>query len=208
MITFNLNGKKEIYTGNSELSLLKYLRLEKGITSVKDGCSGQAACGACTVEINGKAKLSCVIKMNKLQNAEINTIEGFSKYTKDIIAKSFVNEGAVQCGFCSPGIIVSTKVLLQNNSKPNLKEIQKALKPHICRCTGYKKIEKGIYAAAQAINEKKEVEIRKTSGKIGVSETKYMAYETAIGKKNFVDDIFIDKILFDRRYTCWCCCYN
>jgi len=196
MINFYLNGKKETYTGNPEQSLLKYLRLEKGITSIKDGCSAQAACGACTVEINGKAKLSCVIKMSKLQDAEVFTIEGFSEYITDTIAKSFVNEGAVQCGFCTPGIIASTKVLLQNNPSPNLKEVQTALKPHLCRCTGYKKIENGILAASKAINEKRKVEIRKTSGKIGVSEPKYQAYETAIGKRNFVDDIFIDNMLF------------
>ena len=196
MINFYLNGKKETYTGNPEQSLLKYLRLEKGITSIKDGCSAQAACGACTVEIDGKAKLSCVIKMSKLQDTEIFTIEGFSKYITDTIAKSFVNEGAVQCGFCTPGIITRTKVLLQDNPNPNLQEIQTALKPHLCRCTGYKKIENGVLAAAKAINEKREVEIRKTSGKVGVSEPKYQAYETAIGKRDFVDDIFLEGMLF------------
>ncbi|MBN1250782.1 MAG: selenium-dependent xanthine dehydrogenase [Bacteroidales bacterium] len=196
MISFYLNGKKETYQGNPEQSLLKYLRLEKGITSVKDGCSAQAACGACTVEINGKAKLSCVTKMSKLQDTEIFTIEGFSKYITDTIAKSFVNEGAVQCGFCTPGIISRTKVLLQDNPNPDINQIQTALKPHLCRCTGYKKIESGVFAAAKAINEKRDVEIRKTSGKIGISEPKYQAYETAIGKRNFVDDIFLDQMLF------------
>ena len=82
MITFTLNGKKENYSGNPESTLLKYLRLDKHITSVKDGCSGQATCGACTIEINGKAKLACVIKIKTLEGAEIFTHEGFPEYVK------------------------------------------------------------------------------------------------------------------------------
>ena len=147
MITSTLNGEKQSYNGDPNLSLLKYLRNEKHLTSVKDGCSGQAACGACTVEINGKAKLSCVIKMSKLQDAEILTPEGFPEYVKDTIAKAFVNKGAVQCGFCTPGFISRTKVLLQDNPNPTIEEVQKAIKPHLCRCTGYKKIEEAILYA-------------------------------------------------------------
>ena len=144
MITFTLNGEKQEYTGNGNYTLLNYLRNVKGITSVKDGCSGQAACGACTVEINGKAVLSCVTKMRKLQDAEVLTPEGFPPYVLDTIAKMMVNEGAVQCGFCTPGFISRTKVLLQDNPEPNIEEIRKAIKPHLCRCTGYKKIEDAI----------------------------------------------------------------
>ncbi len=196
MITFYLNGKKETFDGNPDLSLLKYLRNEKHITSVKDGCSGQAACGACTVEINGKAKLSCVTKMSKLQDAEIFTPEGFPDYVKDTIAKAFVNKGAVQCGFCTPGFISRTKVLLQENPAPTVEEVRKAIKPHLCRCTGYKKIEESIIYAGKAIKEHKHLELRKTSGKIGESHPKYQAYETALGKRKFTDDIYIDGMLF------------
>ena len=135
-------------------SLLEYLRLDKHITSVKDGCSGQAACGACTVEIDGKAMLSCVIKMDKLQDAKVLTPEGFPDYVIDTIAKAMVNKGAVQCGFCTPGFISRTKVLLQNNPQPTVEEVQKAIKPHLCRCTGYKKIEEAIVYAGDAISKK------------------------------------------------------
>lgn len=196
MISFTLNGEKQTYNGDPDKSLLQYLRLDKHITSVKDGCSAQAACGACTVEIDGKAMLSCVIKMNKLQNSEVFTPEGFPKYILDTIAKAFVNNGAVQCGFCSPGFISRTKVLLQNNSQPTIDEIQKAIKPHLCRCTGYKKIEDAIENAADAINKNEKLEITRTSGKIGISHPKYDAYNTAIGKRNFVDDIFLKEMLF------------
>lgn len=196
MITFTLNGKKENYQGDPGKTLLNYLRLDKHITSPKDGCSGQAVCGACTVEIDGKARLACVIKMKKLDGAVITTMEGFPEYVKDTITKAFVNKGAVQCGFCSPGFIVRTKILLQNNPNPSIGEIHKAIKPHLCRCTGYKKIEKAIQYAAGCLRENKNLEITKTSGKVGVSHPKYQAYDTAIGKRNFVDDIFLDNMLF------------
>jgi len=196
MISYTLNGVKESYSGDPEKTLLKHLRLDKHITSVKDGCSGQAACGACTVEIDGKAKLSCVIKMKTLNGAEILTPEGFPEYVKDTIAKAFVNKGAVQCGFCSPGFISRTKVLLQDNPNPSIEEIQKAIKPHICRCTGYKKIEEAIEHAGEAIRDNKRLEITKTSGKIGVSHPKYDAYKTAIGERDFVDDMHFEGMLF------------
>ena len=196
MITFTLNGEKQQYSGDPDLTLLKYLREEKHLTSVKDGCSGQAACGACTVEIDGRAKLSCVIKMSKLQDAEILTPEGFPEYVKDTIAKAFVNKGAVQCGFCTPGFISRTKVLLQDNPNPTTEEVQKAIKPHLCRCTGYKKIEEAILYAGEAIREHKHLEIRDTSGKIGERHPKYQAYETAIGERKFVDDLDFEGMLF------------
>lgn len=196
MISFKLNGEIQDYFGDPNQSLLNYLRLGKGITSIKDGCSAQAACGACTVEVNGKAVLSCVTKMQKLEAAEIFTPEGFPEYVLDTIAKAFVNKGAVQCGFCTPGFISRTKVLLQNNPNPSIEEIQKAIKPHLCRCTGYKKIEEAIQHAGAHICEHQSLKINQTSGKIGVAEPKYQAYETAIGQRNFVDDMFFKEMLF------------
>ncbi len=196
MITFTLNNEKQEYSGDPDLTLLKYLRNEKHLTSVKDGCSGQAACGACTVEINGKAMLSCVQKMGRLQDAVIFTPEGFPDYVKDTIAKAFVNKGAVQCGFCTPGFISRTKVLLEKNPNPSLEEVRQAIKPHLCRCTGYKKIEEAVLYAGEALRQHKHLEITKTSGKVGVSQPKYQAYETAIGERKFVDDYFFDGMLF------------
>jgi len=196
MITFTLNNEKQVFEGDPNMTLLKYLRNEKHLTSVKDGCSGQAACGACTVEINGKAMLSCVQKMGRLQDAVIFTPEGFPDYVKDTIAKAFVNKGAVQCGFCTPGFISRTKVLLEKNPNPTLEEVRKAIKPHLCRCTGYKKIEDAVLYAGKALREHKHLEIAKTSGKIGESQPKYEAYETALGERKFVDDYFFDGMLF------------
>jgi len=128
MIKLKINNKQHKYSGDGDLTLLKYLRNELNITSAKDGCSGQAVCGACTVEINGKAKLSCVTKMKNLQNAEVITMEGIPDTVREIIGKAFVEKGAVQCGFCTPGFIMRTKVLFQGNKNPTREEIKKAMK--------------------------------------------------------------------------------
>jgi selenium-dependent xanthine dehydrogenase len=196
MISFKLNGESIQFEGDPDSMLLPFLRLDKHLTAVKDGCSGQAACGACTVEVNGKAKLACVTKMKTLENAEVLTPEGIPPEVLDTIAKSFVNQGAVQCGFCTPGFISRTKVLLQDNPHPSIQEIHQALKPHLCRCTGYKKIEEAIEFAADALESGKHLELTKTSGKIGVAHPKYEALQTAVGERKFVDDIFMEGMHF------------
>lgn len=196
MVKFILNDTSIEYCGDPDKTLLDFLRYDLHITSPKDGCSGQATCGACTVEIDNKAKLACAIKMKKLQGSEVLTMEGFPEQVRDTIANAFVNNGAIQCGFCTPGIISRAKILLQENPDPSISEIQNALKLHICRCTGYKKIEQAISTAAEALKNNKVVEIKKTSGKIGISHPKYNAYQTAVGKRDFVDDIFLDGMLF------------
>jgi len=196
MINFILNNEKILYSGNPDKNLLEFIRGEKHLTATKDGCSGQAVCGACTVEINGKAKLACATKMKTLENTEIFTLEGIPQNIRDIIAKTFVNQGAVQCGFCTPGFIMRTKILLQENPTPSYEQIQTAIRPNICRCTGYKKIESAIEHSAKAINNNEEVEIVYTDAKIGERHPKYQAYETAIGKRNFVDDLFFEGMLF------------
>lgn len=196
MIRFQLNGIEQFYEGDPEQTLLQHLRLDHHITSAKDGCSGQATCGACTVEIDGKAKLACALKMRKLEGANILTMEGFPEYIKDTIVKAYVNKGAVQCGFCTPGFIARTKVLLQTHPQPSIEEIRENLKQHICRCTGYKKIEEAIVYAGESIRLETQLEITSTTGKIGVSHPKYQAYDTAIGKRAFVDDIFWKGMLY------------
>jgi selenium-dependent xanthine dehydrogenase len=196
MISFKLNNEFIHYIGEKDRTLLDYIRKDKGLTAIKDGCSGQAACGACTVEINGKAKLSCVIKLSSLEDAEILTPEGFPEYVLHTIANAMVNEGGVQCGFCTPGFISRIKVLIQNNPSPTIEEIRNALKPHICRCTGYKKIEKGIQFVAQAFKSGQSIQARITDGKIGRSHPKYQAFETAIGQRKFTDDMFMEGMLF------------
>jgi selenium-dependent xanthine dehydrogenase len=196
MITFTLNSSPISYTSNPNRTLLDFLRNDKHLTAAKDGCSGQAVCGACTVEIDGSAKLACVTKMSQLEGTNVLTMEGFPEYVRDTIAKTFVNLGAVQCGFCIPGFISRTKVLLEKNPNPTIDEVRQTLKGHICRCTGYKKIEDSILSAAEAFRTKKIVELNKTEGLIGISHPKYGAYETAIGTRKFTEDMYLDGMLF------------
>lgn len=196
MIQFLLNGKNEVFEGNPEISLLKYLRNYKNITSVKDGCSCQGACGACMVEINGEAKLSCLTPLKHIENKTVNTLEGIPEPIRDAIAKAFVEKGAVQCGFCTPGFLMRTNILLQKNPIPTRDEIKKALTLNLCRCTGYVKIIDSIREAALRIAEEKTYPSISLSGKVGTSYPKYEAYQMAIGERKFINDLKFEGMLY------------
>ena len=210
MITFTLNDHTVKFYGDENGSLLHFLREKENITSVKDGCSGQAACGACLVEINGKARLSCTQKLKFLEGAHVVTLEGIPVSVRDIIARAFVNKGAVQCGFCTPGLIMRTKILFKDNPAPSRLEIRKAINPHLCRCTGYQKIVDAIEAALRQLNDhdpKEEAQVKDATtddpgavcssepGGIGLPVEKYQAFETAIGKRPFVHDMRVKGML-------------
>lgn len=196
MVQFNLNGNPVNYKGNPETRLLHFLRNERGITSVKDGCSCQGACGACLTEINGEARLSCMTPMGKLENAEVHTLEGIPEEIRDVLASAFVEKGAVQCGFCTPGFLMRTKILLQKNPQPTRDEIKKALSLNLCRCTGYVKIVDAIAEAASRLLPDNVPEKREPSAKVGDSYPKYEAYEMAAGKRKFVNDLHFDGMLY------------
>lgn len=194
MIKFTLNGKIHEYNGDEEQSLLSHLRNDLHITTVKDGCSGQGTCGACTVEIDGKAKLSCKTKISMLEGAEVNTIEGLPEDFKTTMGVSFSEKGAVQCGFCSPGMIMRSKALFNQNKKPTRDEIFKAISPNICRCTGYVKIVDAVEEAFAKLRGENVAPLQK-SAQIGGRYPKYQAEETALGVRPFVDDMFFDGML-------------
>lgn len=196
MIQFELNGERIGFTGNADGNLLRFLRQEKRLTAAKDGCSGQGTCGACLVEINGKPRLACSTKLEKLEGAEIYTLEGIPDKIKRIIATTYVNHGAVQCGFCTPGFVMRTHVLLKSNPNPTHQEIQTALKGHLCRCTGYKKIESAIADVAIQLKEKKAPEEIRASGPVGTSSPKYQALEAAMGQRQFVNDMHFEGMLY------------
>jgi aldehyde oxidoreductase len=195
MIRFNLNGIDKEYGGDPSVTLLHFLREVEGIISPKDGCSGQAACGACMVEMNGSPTLSCVTPMKKVADAEVTTIEGFPDDLKQTLAHAFVEKGAVQCGFCTPGFLTRTKILLESNPNPSRDDVIRALKMNMCRCTGYIKIVDAILTAAAALRENKPIPLD-TSGDIGVSLPKYKAVDKALGRNPFVDDLRFDGMLF------------
>ncbi len=195
MISFSLNGRRIDYAGDEGRTLLSYLRETEGITSVKDGCSGQASCGACMVEINGKAKLSCTQKLKFLDGFQVITMEGIPEKVRDVIAKAYVNKGAVQCGFCTPGMIIRTKILFAENPDPSREEIKKAINQNLCRCTGYVKIIDAIEDALKTLREGSESRNNPPTAGIGQSLTKYEAYETATGKRLFVNDMKFEGML-------------
>jgi len=195
LIEFTLNKEPISYTGSDDLSLLTWLREEKGIVSPKDGCSGQGACGACLVEIDGKAVLSCRTPMKKLSRSRLVTIEGFDPILKDTLARAFVKKGAVQCGFCTPGFLSRTKILLEQNNSPTRDEIRKALAANLCRCTGYAKIIDAVILAAQSLRDKKEIKLNESGG-IGKDRSKHDAYVTALGQRKFIDDMRFPEMVF------------
>ena len=120
---FTLNGINKFYDGDPDLPLLAYLREIEGIISPKDGCAPQASCGCCTVELNNKAVLSCVIPMSKVEDGNVVTTEGLGEYKQRVIANAFVEKCGVQCGFCIPGIVMQANVLINNIPEPSRDEI-------------------------------------------------------------------------------------
>jgi carbon-monoxide dehydrogenase small subunit len=132
--------------------LLDVLREDLGLTGVKEGC-GEGECGACSVLLDGKLVNSCLVPAAQADGMEVVTIEGLSKTDEGhIIAENFVNEGGIQCGFCTPGMIMASAALLRVNPEPDENEIRNALSGNICRCTGYDKIVDSVQAASAAIS--------------------------------------------------------
>ena len=150
-IEFSVNGKIVQARVTPKQSLLRYLRDELGLMGTKDGCSN-GHCGACSVIIDGKVTRSCLVRVNRLEGAKVETIEGLAANgTLDPIQQSFIDAGAIQCGFCTPGMIMSAKALLDANPNPDAAEIKKhlTLNRNICRCTGYVKIVEAIRRASE-----------------------------------------------------------
>jgi len=191
MIELIVNGAPVTFTGDENLPLLTWLREDLNIVSAKNGCSGQGACGACLVEIDGRPALSCRTPMKKIAGKSVVTIEGFDPKIKDILAGAFVKKGAVQCGFCTPGFLTRTKILLENNKKPSREDIIKALGANLCRCTGYAKIIEAVILAAESLREgaTENFADNPVDGGVGKNRPKRDAYETALGQRPFIDDM-------------------
>jgi carbon-monoxide dehydrogenase small subunit len=150
-IRFKVNGAwREVETRPDRI-LLDLLREELGLTGTKKGC-GEGECGACTVIMNGRTVLSCLIPALKADGAEILTIEGLAEEGRlHPLQQAFLEEGAVQCGYCTPGMLLSAKVLLDENPEPSVGDVKKAISGNLCRCTGYTKIIRAVRAAAEAM---------------------------------------------------------
>lgn len=153
LIELEINGRVyEILVDPRDL-LVDVIRKKVGLTGTKKGC-GQGDCGACTVLINGEPVLSCITLAITCRGKKITTIEGLAAEDGKLhpVQQSFVDHGAVQCGFCTPGMILSAKALLDRNPKPSEDEIKRGIAGNICRCTGYKKIIEAVSAASETMS--------------------------------------------------------
>jgi carbon-monoxide dehydrogenase small subunit len=148
-IECKVNGQTWSGTVGPNLRLLDFLREELGLTGTKEGC-GEGECGACTILLDGKAVDSCLMLAAEADGHELVTIEGLAQHGRlDPLQEAFIEEGAVQCGFCIPGMIMSAKALLLENPEPDEANIKRALAGNLCRCTGYTKIISAVRKAAE-----------------------------------------------------------
>lgn len=155
-VKFRVNGEEKELDASPTQSLLDVLREDLLLTGTKRGCdSGE--CGACTVIMNGKAVNSCLVLASELDESEITTIEGLGKNVDDLhpLQKAFIERGAVQCGFCTPGIIMTAKAFLDLNPQPTEDQVRDAISGNLCRCTGYSKIVNAILASAAEMRKSK-----------------------------------------------------
>ena len=151
-VRFTLNGKDTVYTGSPADRLLDVLRNTYRLTSVKCGC-GEGECGACSVLINGLLHNSCCVAVGAVDGASVVTLEGYRDTERfAALDKAFAELSAVQCGFCTPGMIMAAEALLSVNPHPTESEIREGLSGNICRCTGYNAIVKAIQNAAEEGN--------------------------------------------------------
>lgn len=193
MYTVNINGRD--YESSEDKKLLRFLRDDLHLTAAKDGCS-EGACGTCTVLVDGKKVKACVMPLSKLEGKKVLTVEGIDPKEMKIYEHCFAQAGAVQCGFCIPGMIISAKSLLDVNLNPTREDVKKAIKGNLCRCTGYKKIEDAILMAADFFRENREIPAPKKSLHMNEHAKRIDAAEKVNGSGIFADDIYLDKMLY------------
>ena len=190
MTIFELNGKSVEVVGE-HAHLLGALRDELGILSAKDGCSPSGQCGCCTVIMDGKARISCQLSVERAEGSSIQTLEGIDPEEIDRMGQTFAACGALQCGFCTPGIMVRTKVLVDKKGEKLEREYAaRHLGAHLCRCTGYIK----ILDAVECLAKGELPDLGEETG-IGASQIKYEAEDLAIGRRPFIDDLEAEGLL-------------
>ena len=182
----NINGS-DVFCAQDK-SLLRYLRDDLKLLSVKDGCS-QGACGTCTIIINGEAKRACVLKTSRLEGARVITVEGLDPLEQEAYVYAFGECGAVQCGFCIPGMVMSAKALLDQNLNPSEDEIKKALRGNICRCTGYRKIIEAIQMTAAILRGEREMQQPAAVQGVGARAHRIDVRPKVLGYGEYTDDI-------------------
>ena len=193
MYTFVVNGKT-VKTDKKQ-SLLRFLRDELYMTSVKDGCS-QGACGACTVIIDGVTCKACVPTTDRLEGKHVLTVEGLSEWESQVFTYAYGEAGAVQCGFCIPGMVMCTKALLDVNPDPTEDEIKYALRNNYCRCTGYVKIIAAVKLSAKILREGRIPEKSADDWKVGSRVHRLDVEEKVLGYGKYPDDFYKENMCY------------
>ena len=193
MFILHINGKE--ITAQQDKRLLTFLREDLRLTSVKDGCS-EGVCGTCTILVDGKKTKACTQKLSKFVGKRIVTVEGLSEREREVYVHCFSEAGAVQCGFCIPGMVISAKSLLDANLNPTREEVKQAIRGNLCRCTGYVKIEDAILLAARFFREKLPIPAPEKSTGINRRFKRPDAKEKVLGTGEFVDDIVLPGMLY------------
>ena len=150
-VSFVLNGKAVVVEAPDNRSLLDLLRDDLGVKSVKKGCEN-GECGACTVLLDGSPVTSCLVLSPQVEGKTVTTVDGLEDDPFMVkLRQAFLEDGAIQCGFCTPGMLISSYALLKRNPKPTADEVKKAIEGNLCRCTGYVNIIKAILHASERI---------------------------------------------------------
>ncbi|QUI25744.1 selenium-dependent xanthine dehydrogenase [Vallitalea pronyensis] len=193
MSDFIVNGQKVHVNQNQKL--IHYLRDTLHLTSVKNGC-GEGACGTCMILVDGKATKSCILNTDRLEGKHIITVEGLTDREKSVYAYAFAEAGAVQCGFCTPGMVISAKGLIDQNAAPTEEQIRHALRNNICRCTGYTKIVTAVTLAANILRENMPIPETAFTGRVGENMHRVDAVGKTLGEAEYVDDLYVDQMLY------------
>lgn len=195
-VRLKVNGREYELVVGPETVLLDLLREDLGLTGAKQSCDRTGQCGACTVIVNGRAVRSCLTKVRGLDGAEVITVEGLgTPENPHLIQEAFVLTGAVQCGFCTPGMIMATKALLDTNPTPSIEDIKKALTRNLCRCTGYVKILEAVKLAARFLSGETTLDKERPDPAgpvLGVSHPRPSALAKACGTACFTADIKLE----------------
>jgi CO/xanthine dehydrogenase Mo-binding subunit/aerobic-type carbon monoxide dehydrogenase small subunit (CoxS/CutS family) len=221
-ITFTLNGKSTAVSYEPGMDFLEVLREECKVVSPKNGCAPEGACGCCAVLVDGQPVLACLRKPEHMEGHDVVTLEGVPEDMRRVLSEAFLLEGAVQCGFCIPGIVVRASGLLRHGRTHDREAVAKALDSHLCRCTGYARIIDAIQTAGEAwckepdhkqlaskeprrhfyfgeeygLSRSSSPHNGKRANGIGTSPSRYLGIEQALGEKPFVDDMRVPGMLY------------
>ena len=194
MVSFTVNGST-VNCSDENKKLIRYLRDDMRLTSVKEGC-GEGACGTCMVLVDGRPARACIPTVAKLAGKSVITAEGLSAREKEVYAYSFAAAGAVQCGFCIPGMVISAKGLLDRNPAPTRAEIKKAIRGNICRCTGYVKIVEAVLLAAEFLRGSLPVPCIEFAGRPGENLFRVDSMEKTLGTGLYTDDMTVEGMVY------------